>query len=40
MGNSKFLCHDCHSEILVYYNEKYGGERGKCPKCGHDFPLE
>jgi hypothetical protein len=24
----------------VYFNEKYNGNRGKCPHCDIDFPLE
>jgi len=30
----------CHSKIIVYFHDKYSGNRGKCPKCGIDFPLE
>ena len=27
-------------EIIEYFHEGYNGNRGKCPKCGVDFPLE
>ncbi len=40
MGNSKILCDNCNSEIIEYYDEQYGGNRGKCETCKIDFPLE
>jgi hypothetical protein len=27
-------------EIIEYCNEGYNRNRGKCPKCGVDFPLK
>ena len=40
MGKSKTNCDNCNVEITEYYDEHYKGKRGKCPKCGIDFPLE
>lgn len=40
MGKSKTACDNCNGEITEYYDEGYKGKRGKCPKCGIDFPLE
>jgi len=40
MVESKILCHNCHSKIIEYYDEQYGGNRGKCDNCKIDFPLE
>jgi len=25
---------------MIYFHEKYAGDRGKCTICGIDFPLE
>jgi len=36
----KIACNICDSEITQYYDEGYKGNRGKCPICGIDFPLE
>ena len=40
MDKSKTSCDNCNVEITEYYDEHYKGKRGKCPKCGIDFPLE
>jgi len=40
MDDDDFTCNICHSKIVVYFHDKYAGDRGKCPKCGIDFPLE
>jgi len=40
MDKSKFSCDICNGEVIVYFNEKYNGNRGKCPHCDIDFPLE
>ena len=34
------ICEICYSKIEVYFHEKYDGNRGKCPICNIDFPLE
>jgi hypothetical protein len=39
MGKS-ITCIHCSIEITEYFHEGYKGKRGKCPKCGVDFPLE
>jgi len=33
-------CINCGTEITEYYHKGYEGNRGKCPNCGVDFPLE
>ena len=33
-------CWSCNGEIIMYYSEKYKGQRGKCYSCETDFPLE
>ncbi len=40
MTDSKTTCINCGVEITEYYHEGYKGNRGKCPSCGVDFPLE
>ncbi len=40
MVGSKIICNNCDMEITEYFHEGYKGKRGKCPKCGADFPLE
>jgi len=40
MVDSKIICNNCDIEITEYFHEGYNGKRGKCPKCGADFPLE
>ena len=40
MVESKILCYNCNNMIIEYYNEQYGGNRGKCITCKIDFPLE
>ena len=40
MDNPKIICFNCNLEITVYYHEGYKGSRGKCPKCGVEFPLD
>ncbi len=40
MDGDEILCKLCESKIIVYYHEQYNGDRGKCPICGVDFPLE
>ena len=40
MNDSKITCDDCSTDITEYYHDGYKGKRGKCPKCGIDFPLE
>lgn len=38
--HQKILCFVCKIEIIEYYEEKYKGNRGRCPTCKIDFPLE
>jgi hypothetical protein len=40
MSFEKLACHCCDSVIISYFNENYGGLRGKCPSCNNEFPLE
>ena len=40
MDSDSLICQHCDGEILVYFNEKYNGKRGKCKSCNTDFPLE
>jgi len=40
MSSSEFSCDNCSADITEYYHDGYKGKRGKCPKCGVDFPLE
>jgi hypothetical protein len=36
----KITCWNCDVEIIQYFDIKYKGERGVCPVCGVNFPLE
>lgn len=36
----KIICIDCEIEIIQYYSHNYKGDRGRCPICKVDFPLE
>jgi len=36
----KIKCWNCNVEIIQYFDIKYRGERGVCPVCGVNFPLE
>ena len=40
MIKSKHVCDYCKADIVEYYHDGYKGKRGKCSKCGVDFPLE
>ena len=40
MVKSAITCTQCNENINEYYDEGYKGLRGKCPRCGVDFPLE
>lgn len=40
MEETRIICEHCQAEITEYYHKGYKGNRGKCPKCGVDFPLE
>ncbi|MGD2107224.1 MAG: hypothetical protein PVH93_06405 [Nitrosopumilaceae archaeon] len=40
MSDDEITCNICYAKIVVYFHEKYAGNRGKCPTCGVDFPLE
>ena len=40
MSIEEVRCEHCDGEIIEYFNEKYNGNRGKCPMCEIDFPLE
>ena len=40
MSSPEFSCDHCNADIAEYYHDGYKGKRGKCPKCGVDFPLE
>ncbi len=40
MVDSKIICNNCDMEITEYFHEGYKGKRGKCLRCGADFPLE
>lgn len=33
-------CRHCGGEISMYYDNRYGGERGMCSRCDTNFPLE
>ena len=33
-------CRHCNGEITTYYDSRYGGRRGRCARCGINFPLE
>ena len=37
---SELTCLICDGEIMVYYEERYQGTRGKCTDCSINFPLE
>jgi len=36
----KIICWNCNVEVIQYFDIKYKGERGVCPVCGVNFPLE
>ena len=38
--SQKILCENCNVEIIEHYNEQYKGNRGICPICKTDFPLD
>ena len=38
MGDHK--CANCGRDIDEYYHDGYKGRRGRCTRCGIDFPLE
>jgi len=38
--SKSITCIHCSIGIIEYFHEGYHGNRGKCPKCGVDFPLE
>ncbi|MDH3696148.1 MAG: hypothetical protein OEQ15_02415 [Nitrosopumilus sp.] len=40
MNKSNLTCDHCNEDIEEYYHEGYNGNRGKCSRCGVDFPLE
>ena len=40
MSYNDIICTICYAKIIVYFHEKYEGNRGKCPNCDTDFPLE
>lgn len=40
MEASPIICDHCSAEITEYYNKEYNGNRGRCPRCGVDFPLD
>ena len=40
MSYNDIICTICHTKIIVYFHEEYEGNRGKCPNCKTDFPLE
>ncbi len=40
MESSKISCVNCDADITEYHHDGYKGKRGKCSKCGIDFPLE
>jgi len=40
MKKEKIICDHCGAKIIQYYHDSYKGNRGRCPKCGIDFPLE
>ncbi|MGY5144141.1 MAG: hypothetical protein ACW9XH_06630 [Candidatus Nitrosopumilus sp. bin_32a] len=40
MSNFEITCEHCNGGIIQYYHDGYKGNRGKCPNCGVDFPLE
>ncbi|MDX1441692.1 MAG: hypothetical protein R3237_04475 [Nitrosopumilaceae archaeon] len=40
MVDEDITCEICYSKIVVYFHAKYDGNRGKCPVCGVEFPLE
>ncbi len=40
MPYEEFTCWNCNAEVILYYDQKYEGKRGRCPICGINFPLE
>ncbi len=40
LDKNKIKCNNCDTEVIVYYNENYKGNRGKCLICKTDFPLD
>jgi len=36
----KIHCINCDVEIIEYHSKQYNGDRGKCPICKTDFPLD
>ena len=38
--DDKIICYHCNEEIIIYYEKKYNGHRGKCVKCMINFPLD
>ena len=36
----KTRCIHCDMEIVEYYDDHYSGQRGRCPSCKIDFPLD
>ena len=40
MTDGDITCIICYAKITVYFHEIYAGNRGKCPNCKTDFPLE
>ena len=40
MRESEIICDNCKEVIMEYYDEQYGGTRGKCTRCEVNFPLE
>ena len=40
MSYNDIICTIRYTKIIVYFYEKYEGNRGKCPNSKTDFPLE
>ncbi len=40
MNSDSMMCNYCGNDIMIYYNSRYNGKRGKCESCNTDFPLE
>ena len=38
--DEKITCIECKVEVIQYYSYSYKGNRGRCPVCKIDFPLE
>ena len=40
LDEEKIFCWSCNLAVIQYYHEMEKVERGRCPRCRIDFPLE